>query len=209
MLHGPTLVVVEFNFRSETGDDVGQIGSIQFNTFSPLAGSMSLPCLDVYFDDVDGRIARTICEAYRDALASGETNFGIWLFKAKGAGSISDKELAEGYSFNSIAILGYVIWATLESINVPRWQLHPEDVDFSLADLPTVWIGRETVRAQNQAHRFWKNESLMSAVAFLSLSVALTAQNWASAIPAYIAFLFAAGPIFREWLREERSRREK
>jgi hypothetical protein len=35
VLRGPTLVVVEFNFHNESRDDVGHIGSIQFNTFSP------------------------------------------------------------------------------------------------------------------------------------------------------------------------------
>jgi hypothetical protein len=209
VLHGSTLVVVKFNFHNESRDDVGQIGSIQFNTFSPLSGSISLPQLDVYFDDVDGRIARAICEAHRDALGSGQINSGIRLFKAKGAGSVSEKELEQGYSSSSIEILGYVIWATLESTHVPKWQLNPADFDFSLADLPTGWIGRDTVRAENQADRFWKNDGLMWAVAFLSLSVASTAQNWASAGPALLAFLCAAGPIFRKWLREERSRRKK
>jgi hypothetical protein len=208
ILHGTTLVVVEFNFGDGRSHRAGQIGSIQFNTFSPVAGSISLPRLDVYFNDTDGRIARAICEAYRDALASGELNFGIRLFKAKGEGSISDQELVEGYSANPIAVLGYVTWATLESTNVPKWQLPPANFDFSLADLPTGGIGRETVRAQNKADRFWKNE-LMSAVAFLSLSVASTAQNWTSGVLALLAFLCAAGPIFRKWLGEYRSRKRE
>jgi hypothetical protein len=205
VLDGPTLVVVEFNFCNENRDGAGHIGWINFNTFSPLTGSISLPRLDICFDDFDGRIAREICEAHRDALASGQINFGIRLFKAKGTGSISDKELAEGGSFNSIAILGYVIWATLESTNVPKWQLNPADFDFSLAGVPTGYIGRKTVRAQNQPDRFWKNDSLNWAIAFLSLSVASAAQNWTSGGLALVAFLLATGGSFREWLRERRT----
>jgi hypothetical protein len=81
VLNGVSLVVVEFHFRdSSREDDARPIGSFRFNTFALLGGSRSMPQLDVYFNDGDGRIARAMCEAHRDALASGEINSVVRLY---------------------------------------------------------------------------------------------------------------------------------
>jgi hypothetical protein len=110
ILHGPRLIVVELHCSGESRDSVGQIGFVRFNTLSPVGGSIALPQLDVHFNDADGRILRVMCEAHRDALASGQTSFGVRFFKRRdAAGVITNEVLADGYSSKSAEILGFVI----------------------------------------------------------------------------------------------------
>jgi hypothetical protein len=57
VLRGASLVGVEFHFDQSGRDDAHPIGSFVFNTLAPFGGSTSIPQLDVYFNDRDGRIS--------------------------------------------------------------------------------------------------------------------------------------------------------
>ena len=150
VLSGPSLVVVEFHFHGSSREDEARpIGSFRFNTFGALSGSTSIPQLDVNFNDRDRRIFNAMCEAHRDALASGEINFELRLFKRVNDLSVSDEDLAQGCSSNSGELLGYVSRATLEATKLPKWQLPPIHYEFDASQIPS-YIECRAARAHDQ-----------------------------------------------------------
>jgi hypothetical protein len=207
VLNGVSLVVVEFHFHgSSREDDARPIGSFRFNTFALLGGSRSMPQLDVYFNDRDGRITRAMCEAHRDALASGEINFGLRLFKRVNDLSVSDEDLAQGYSSNSGELLGYVFRATLEATKLPKWQLPPVHQDFDASQIPS-YIDFQATRANDQGFgERQKTDRLIFAIGFLALAIAFTAQNWLGTLMAIFTFIFCIGPSLRQTFRGSRGK---
>lgn len=201
VMSGASLVVVEFHFDRSGSDEAHPIGSFIFNTFAPPGGSTSIPQLDVYFNDRDGGVSHAMCEAHRDALASGEVNFGLRLFKRVNDLSVSDEDLAKGYSSNSGDLLGYVFWARLEATKLPKWQLHPSHQDFDVTQLP-AYIGGQAVRTHDEVS--WlspKSDRLIFAIGLLALALAFTARNWLGTLGAILAFILLVGPSLMEALR--------
>jgi hypothetical protein len=131
-----------------------------------------------------GMAAYPMCEAHRDAMASGEINFGIRLFKRVNDLSVTDEDLAQGFSSNSGELVGYVTWATLESTKLPKWQLPPGHRDFNVSEIPS-YINGQAGRAHAESFgERQKTDRLIFAIGLLALAVAFTAQNWLGTLPA-------------------------
>jgi hypothetical protein len=145
--------------------------------------------------------AYPMCEAHRDAMASGEINFGIRLFKRVNDLSVTDEDLAQGFSSNSGQLVGYVTWATLESTKLPKWQLPPGHRDFNVSEIPS-YINGQAGRAH--AESFGNAKKLIASY--------LLSGYWHLQSPSqprigwvrfrqFSAFILCVGPSLMETLR--------
>jgi len=143
-----------------------------------------------------------MCEAHRDALASGEINFSLRLLKRVNDLSVSDEELTQqGYSSKSGELLGYLFRATLEATKLPKWQLPPVHQDFDASQIPS-YIDWRAARAHDEGlGERQKTDRLIFAIGLLALAIAFTAQNWLGTLTAILAFILCVGPSLMETFR--------
>jgi hypothetical protein len=123
------LVSVDLLSSQENG-----FGEFAFDTRIEYFAGWALPWLRVFIGDPKRAYATAFYESHRDALASGKTHSYSRVYKRRGDGISSRKELERGRSEN-FEVLGLQTWAELGSSNLPMWAIPPDRTEFDPTEL--------------------------------------------------------------------------
>jgi hypothetical protein len=89
---------------------------------------VNLPMLEICIADPEGRAAKIVHDAHRDAILCGRNYSGVRVWKRKGEGLMTDADKQHDWSYESrYSVFGMTTWSELVSKTLPRWAYDPAD----------------------------------------------------------------------------------